>query len=102
MSPSNGLYANGVAFHSPGFAAKPRTLGYRSPRGPNPNGVLQMRDAGEPIVCPLWIRHERWAVVQPRWGKRMRARTMHVGAKREPRVRGVAANPGLWNITPLA
>ncbi len=64
-------------------------------RNPNPNGVLQMRDAAYQSFVRHEYRHARRAIVQPRWGNR-------IAVHRVPGVRGVAANPGLWNVTPSA
>ncbi len=45
-----GFYAEGVTFQSPGSPRQRRTLGLQCRMDPNPNGVLQMRDARVPIV----------------------------------------------------
>ncbi len=89
-SPSNGFYANGVTFHSPGSPRSGEPWVTGPPLGRNPNGVLQMRAGCVTFVCPFRIRHERLAVVQPRWGKRGRMRTTTQGTRlcREPWVTG--------------
>ncbi len=68
---------------------------YNAARNPNPNGVLQLRDAAYQSFVRHEHRHARRAIVQPRWGN-------GIAVQRVPRVRGVAANPGLWNVTPSA
>ncbi len=57
-----------------------------------PNGVSQTRAARVPIVYPLPTQRGHRTFVQPRWGNR-------AALSRVTRVRGIAANPGLWNIT---
>ncbi len=90
-----GFYAEGVTFQSPGSPRQRRTLGLHAARNPNPNGVLQMRDAAYQSFARHEHRHARRAIVQPRWGN-------HIAVRPLPGVRGVAANPGLWNVTPSA
>ncbi len=53
---SNGTYANGVRFQSPGYAAPPRTLGSMDTQRNYPNGVKQPSLPAKHAV-PVPARH---------------------------------------------
>ncbi len=66
---TDGTYAEGVAFHSPGFAATPRTPG-NAVHGDmvTPTGL-----DNRPTCMAMFVLHERsvrghHAFVKPRWG----------------------------------
>ncbi len=82
-----GFYAEGVTFQSPGSPRQRRTLGLHAARNPNPNGVLQMRDAAYQSFARHEHRHARWAIVQPRWGNHIAVSPITRGTRRgrEPR-----------------
>ncbi len=66
---TNGTYAEGVTFHSPGFAATPRTPGYAVHGDCGyPNGVGQSPDVHGDIRVARTIGTRHPAFVKPRWG----------------------------------
>ncbi len=60
---------------------------YNAARNPNPNGVLQMRDAAYQSFVRHEYRHARRAIVQPRWGNGIAVQRVPRGTRRgrEPR-----------------
>ncbi len=60
---------------------------HHAARNPNPNGVLQMRDAAYRSFAQHEHRHARQAIVQPRWGNHIAVPRMTRGTRRcrEPR-----------------
>ncbi len=65
---AHGTYAEGVTFHSPGFAAMPRTPGNVEHGNGYPNGVGQSPGVhgGVRVARTIGTRHTEF--VKPRWG----------------------------------
>ncbi len=58
-SASNGFYANGVTFHSPGFAASPRTLGNHADAIQTPTGFYKPAMPRHQTIIHYKRGHER-------------------------------------------
>ncbi len=66
---AHGTYANGVRFHSPGFAATPRTLGLaRQPNAVTPTGLHNRPTSMAVLVMDKRLVGGQRGFVKPRWG----------------------------------
>ncbi len=66
---AHGTYANGVRFHSPGFAATPRTLGLaRQPNAVTPTGLHNRPTSMAVFVLDDRLVRGQCGFVKPRWG----------------------------------
>ncbi len=87
-STSNGFYAEGVAFQSPGSPRMRRTLGLRGPHETEtPTGFYKSALPAYRSFIHSQCGHERRAIVQPRWGNHMAVHRITRGTRRgrEPR-----------------